>query len=69
MWLQAVDDPQGDSEDDGPVEWISFWKPNITINLVDDFTRYACSEGQVSVRFYLISGKSLKEAPSFHDVT
>ncbi|KAH9664635.1 cleft lip and palate associated transmembrane protein-like [Citrus sinensis] len=49
--VQAVDDPQGDSEDDGPVEWISFWKPNITINLVDDFTRYACSEGQVSVRY------------------
>ncbi|EXB64075.1 hypothetical protein L484_013085 [Morus notabilis] len=31
-----------DTEDDGPVtvEWISYWKPNITINLVDDFTRY-----------------------------
>ncbi|KAL8159138.1 hypothetical protein V2J09_000675 [Rumex salicifolius] len=28
------------SEDEGPVEWISYWKPNITINLADDFTRY-----------------------------
>lgn len=28
-------------KDDGIVEWVSFWKPNITINLVDDFTRYS----------------------------
>jgi len=34
-----VDDTQGDSKDDKPVEWVSSWKPNITINLVDDFTR------------------------------
>ncbi|KAH8479896.1 hypothetical protein H0E87_030202 [Populus deltoides] len=38
---QVVDDSQADSKDDGPVEWISFWKPNVTINLVDDFTKYA----------------------------
>ncbi|KAK4780445.1 hypothetical protein SAY87_016551 [Trapa incisa] len=25
---------------DGPVEWLPYWKPNVTINLVDDFTRY-----------------------------
>lgn len=37
---QGADEPQADSKDDGPVEWISYWKPNITINLVDDFTRY-----------------------------
>ena len=30
----------GDSNDDGPVEWASYWKPNITINLVADFTQY-----------------------------
>ncbi|BBH02566.1 Transmembrane CLPTM1 family protein [Prunus dulcis] len=36
--LAVVDDTQGDSEDNGPVEWVSYWKPNITINLVDDFT-------------------------------
>ncbi|KAK4773493.1 hypothetical protein SAY87_028512 [Trapa incisa] len=24
----------------GPVEWLPYWKPNVTINLVDDFTRY-----------------------------
>ncbi|KAH9299229.1 hypothetical protein KI387_030911 [Taxus chinensis] len=28
-------------KDDGVLEWVSFWKPNITINLVDDFTRYS----------------------------
>lgn len=27
-------------KEDGLVEWISYWKPNITINLVDDFTGY-----------------------------
>ncbi|XP_065873645.1 uncharacterized protein [Euphorbia lathyris] len=37
---QVVDDSDLDSKDDGPVEWISYWKPNVTINLVDDFTRY-----------------------------
>lgn len=28
------------TKDDNPVEWVSYWKPNITVNLVDDFTRY-----------------------------
>ncbi|KAF5745076.1 cleft lip and palate transmembrane protein 1 [Tripterygium wilfordii] len=37
---QEVDDGQVDLKDDGLVEWISYWKPNITINLVDDITRY-----------------------------
>ncbi|KAL6583490.1 hypothetical protein OROMI_005568 [Orobanche minor] len=30
-----------DDKEDGPVEWTSYWKPNVTINLVDDFTRYS----------------------------
>ncbi|KAL0545276.1 hypothetical protein IC582_020426 [Cucumis melo] len=38
---EVVDDNQVDVKDDGPVEWVSYWKPNVTINLVDDFTRYA----------------------------
>lgn len=38
-YLQVIEDAQVDQKDDGPVEWISYWKPNITINLVDDFTR------------------------------
>ncbi|XP_061369887.1 uncharacterized protein LOC133312662 [Gastrolobium bilobum] len=37
---EVVDDTQNDSEDDGPVEWASYWKPNITINMVADFTQY-----------------------------
>jgi len=49
--LQVVDDSQADSKDDGPVEWISYWKPNVTINLVDDFTKYVSSQFQGSVRF------------------
>ena len=35
-----VDEAQDDAHDDGTVEWVSYWKPNITVNLVDDFTRY-----------------------------
>jgi len=49
--LQVVDDSQADSKDDGPVEWISYWKPNVTINLVDDFTKYVSSHCQGSIRF------------------
>ncbi|RWR90288.1 cleft lip and palate transmembrane protein 1 [Cinnamomum micranthum f. kanehirae] len=37
---EVVDENNIDAKDDGPVEWASYWKPNITINLVDDFTRY-----------------------------
>ncbi|KAL5567432.1 hypothetical protein UlMin_030596 [Ulmus minor] len=37
---QVDDDTEGDSKEDSTVEWLSYWKPNITINLVDDFTRY-----------------------------
>ncbi|KDP24214.1 hypothetical protein JCGZ_25871 [Jatropha curcas] len=37
---QVVDDSEVDPKDDGPAEWVSYWKPNVTINLVDDFTRY-----------------------------
>ncbi|KAK9011469.1 hypothetical protein V6N11_044319 [Hibiscus sabdariffa] len=35
----VADDAEAESKDDGPVEWIVYWKPNITINLVEDFTR------------------------------
>ncbi|KAJ1386504.1 Cleft lip and palate transmembrane 1 [Sesbania bispinosa] len=37
---KVVDDTEEDSKDDGPVEWVSYWKPNVTINLVADFTQY-----------------------------
>lgn len=37
--LQVSEDTQVDEKDEGPAEWISYWKPNITINLVDDFTK------------------------------
>ncbi|KAH1255256.1 CLPTM1-like membrane protein cnrB [Glycine max] len=37
---KVVDESEDDdSNDDGPVEWASYWKPNITINLVADFTQ------------------------------
>lgn len=37
---EAVQEAQDDLKEVGPPEWISYWKPNVTINLVDDFTRY-----------------------------
>lgn len=30
-----------EEKEEGPTEYISYWKPNVTINLVDDFTRYS----------------------------
>lgn len=36
----AKENKESEDKDDGPAEYISYWKPNITINLVDDFTRY-----------------------------
>ncbi|PKA57155.1 hypothetical protein AXF42_Ash002459 [Apostasia shenzhenica] len=37
---EVKDDVLVEIKDEGPVEWISFWKPNVTINLIDDFSRY-----------------------------
>ncbi|KAL6845802.1 hypothetical protein ACP4OV_024377 [Aristida adscensionis] len=31
---------ESEDKDEGPPEYIAYWKPNVTINLVDDFTRY-----------------------------
>lgn len=40
FWLiQVVDDGEVEPKDVGPVEWVSYWKPNVTINLVDDMTK------------------------------
>ncbi|KAI5591938.1 hypothetical protein BDE02_04G117800 [Populus trichocarpa] len=50
---QVVDDSQADSKDDGPVEWISYWKPNVTINLVDDFTKYPHNAVPPNIASYL----------------
>lgn len=50
---EVVDDTQGDSKDDKPVEWVSSWKPNITINLVDDFTKYPHNAVPPNVAPYL----------------
>ncbi|KAG4203021.1 hypothetical protein ERO13_A05G375100v2 [Gossypium hirsutum] len=50
---QVADDTEADSKDEGPVEWISYWKPNITINLVEDFTRYAHNAVPPNIAPYL----------------
>nr|CAB3484591.1 unnamed protein product [Digitaria exilis] len=33
------DNKELEDKDEGPAEYLSYWKPNVTINLVDDFTR------------------------------
>ncbi|KAI4336431.1 hypothetical protein L6164_014960 [Bauhinia variegata] len=50
---EVVDDTQNDSNDEGPVEWVSYWKPNITVNLADDFTRYAKSGAPPNIAPFL----------------
>ncbi|KAK3028692.1 hypothetical protein RJ639_038071 [Escallonia herrerae] len=50
---EVVEDALVDSKDDRPVEWISYWKPNITINLVDDFTRYSQNAVPPNIAPYL----------------
>ncbi|XVF17023.1 hypothetical protein REPUB_Repub10bG0081100 [Reevesia pubescens] len=49
----VADDAEADSKDDGPVEWIAYWKPNITINLVEDFTRYGHNAVPPNIAPYL----------------
>ncbi|KAF0893191.1 hypothetical protein E2562_023213 [Oryza meyeriana var. granulata] len=40
-------------KDEGLVEYISYWKPNVTINLVDDFTRYPHNNVPPNIAPYL----------------
>ncbi|KAI3435432.1 uncharacterized protein J3R85_006031 [Psidium guajava] len=42
-----------EDKDEGPVEWIPYWKPNVTINLVEDFTRYPRNAVPPNVAPYL----------------
>ena len=49
LGLQENKEPH--DKDEGPAEYISYWKPNITINLVDDFTRYSQNPICLSVLF------------------
>uniref|UniRef100_J3LY60 Transmembrane CLPTM1 family protein n=2 Tax=Oryza brachyantha TaxID=4533 RepID=J3LY60_ORYBR len=47
------EDKESVDKDEGPVEYISYWKPNVTINLVDDFTRYPQNNAPPNVAPYL----------------
>ncbi|KAG0486990.1 hypothetical protein HPP92_009085 [Vanilla planifolia] len=51
---EVKDDVQAETKDDGTLEWISYWKPNITINLVDDFNRYPYNAIPQNVAGHLI---------------
>ncbi|KAL5075034.1 hypothetical protein RYX36_014018 [Vicia faba] len=50
---EVVDDTEDDSKDDGPVEWLAYWKPNITINLIADFTQYGSWNSLNLLRVFL----------------
>jgi hypothetical protein len=39
--LDLQENKESEDKDEGPTEYISYWKPNATINLVEDFTRYS----------------------------
>jgi len=39
--------------DEGPVEWMAFLKPNITITMVDDFTSYPADKVPEHVSTFL----------------
>jgi len=47
------DNKEIEDKEEGPVEYISYWKPNVTINLVDDFTRYPLNNIPPTVAPYL----------------
>ncbi|XP_043804556.1 cleft lip and palate transmembrane protein 1 homolog isoform X2 [Manihot esculenta] len=50
---QVVDDGEVEPKDVGPVEWVSYWKPNVTINLVDDMTKYPHNSVPPNIAPYL----------------
>ncbi|XP_030551391.2 cleft lip and palate transmembrane protein 1 homolog [Rhodamnia argentea] len=49
----SVSEVVEEDKDEGPVEWIPYWKPNVTINLVEDFTRYPHNAVPPNVAPYL----------------
>ncbi|CAM6007410.1 unnamed protein product [Sphagnum balticum] len=42
-----------EEEEEAPPDWISFWKPNMTINFVDDFTRYPIGGAPATIAEHL----------------
>ncbi|KAL5649864.1 hypothetical protein ACJX0J_040673, partial [Zea mays] len=42
-----------EDKDEGPTEYLSYWKPNVTVNLVEDFTRYPNNNVPAIVASYL----------------
>lgn len=38
-FLQQLLELPSEEDDEAPQIWVSFFKPNMTINLVDDFTK------------------------------
>lgn len=42
-----------DATNEEVLEWVSFWKPNVTVNLVEDFTRYPnIWFGEISINYH-----------------
>lgn len=41
MCIQPLLEAPTEEAEEGPAEYVSFFKPNVTINLVEDFTRCA----------------------------
>ncbi|XP_074321008.1 uncharacterized protein LOC141657620 [Silene latifolia] len=50
---KVTEDSQDEPKEEGPAEWISYWKPNVTINLLDDFSGYSANAVPPNVAPYL----------------
>lgn len=54
-----------ESNENKDVEWVSYWKPNITVNLVEDFTRYPSNAIPPNVAAYLnVEPRSMNYYPT-----
>lgn len=54
MCFQPLLEAPVEEVDEGPPEWVSFFKPNVTINLVDDFTRFVNMLFLARLEFYTV---------------
>ncbi|XP_013611203.1 PREDICTED: cleft lip and palate transmembrane protein 1 homolog [Brassica oleracea var. oleracea] len=51
---EKVVDKNSEVKEEVTVEWVSLWKPNVTINLVDDFTHYSQNGVQPNIAPHLL---------------
>jgi hypothetical protein len=60
------EDKESEDKDEGPAEFIAYWKPNITISLVDDFTQYLLCQTLFQFDLYFIKDVACLFLVPFH---